>query len=166
MLPEIRIEIPELARFQAMLPRAPQIVGEELHAAMLESVLLAEGEIVTRTPVDTGRLRGAISSHVEGQGAEIRGVVSVANVPHAGYVEHGTGVFHEPDARSPWTVRPKRKKALRFTVGGQVFIRRAATIRGMRARHMFRDGGEAAKPGIRRIFARRLSRAARRISGQ
>lgn len=72
------------------------------------------------TPVDTGRLRSSIKSNVNGDRATIE-----TNVSYAPYVHDGT---------RPHIIRPRRRPALRFRVGGQVVFARVVHHPGTRAR--------------------------------
>jgi HK97 gp10 family phage protein len=78
-------------------------IGAEATAAGLAHT--AEG-IVTpllreESPVDTGALRDSLRAHVsrDGTGFVVR---FESDVPYADYVEHGTGIYHQPDAHSTW----------------------------------------------------------------
>jgi HK97 gp10 family phage protein len=52
-------------------------------------------------PVDTGALRDSLRAHVERQNDGMH-VFYESDVPYADYVEHGTGIYHVPDAHSAW----------------------------------------------------------------
>lgn len=78
-------------------------IGAEATAAGLAHT--AEG-IVTpllreESPVDTGALRDSLRAHVvrDGTGFTAR---FESDVPYADYVEHGTGIYHVPDAHAAW----------------------------------------------------------------
>jgi phage gpG-like protein len=72
------------------------------------------------TPVDTGRLRSSIKHNVTGDRATIE-----TNVSYAPYVHDGT---------RPHVIRPRRRQALRFNVGGQTVFARIVNHPGTRAR--------------------------------
>lgn len=76
------------------------------------------------TPVDTGRLRAANQSHVLRSGTVVTGEV-FNTTEYAKAVHDGTRAH---------TVRPVRKKALRFTVGGEVVFSRWARIPARKGR--------------------------------
>jgi hypothetical protein len=78
-------------------------IGAEATAAGLAHT--TEG-IVTpllreESPVDTGALRDSLRAHVSraGTGFAVR---FESDVPYADFVEHGTGIWHVPDAHSAW----------------------------------------------------------------
>lgn len=76
-------------------------------------------------PVRTGRLRSSIRAEPP-RFFSLRGVVSVgSDLEYAGFVNDGT---------RPHTIRPRRAKALRFVVGGQVVYARVVHHPGTRAR--------------------------------
>jgi HK97 gp10 family phage protein len=52
-------------------------------------------------PVDTGALRDSLRAHVsrDSGGFTVR---YESDVPYADFVEHGTGLYHVPDAHSAW----------------------------------------------------------------
>lgn len=55
----------------------------------------------SEAPVDTGALQAGLRGHVERSGDEF--IVSwQSDVDYADYVEHGTGIYHVPDAHSAW----------------------------------------------------------------
>jgi hypothetical protein len=160
----IEIRSPELVRLIDLFEQAPRIVGEEMERAASESAQAMEAEVRQRTPRgETGKLSGAVRGFSGREGDSVRFGVRIEGVPYAQFVEEGTGVYHEPGAREPWTVRPVAKKALRFTVGGQTFIRKSATIQGMRPRRMVQDGAAASEGKVRRAFETALLRVARRM---
>jgi hypothetical protein len=54
-------------------------------------------------PRRTGNLAAGLRAHVRRQGAEL--VVGwESDEDYADYVEHGTGIYHEPQAHAPWDV--------------------------------------------------------------
>ena len=154
---DVQIAIPELDALVRRFAAGPAIVADEMERAMQAAVLDVEGEVVERTPVDTGRLRNAIVSEVRGQGPEIVGIVGVANVPYAVPVERGS---------RPHLIVPRRAKALRFRVGGRVVFSRWARHPGFRGAHMFRDGARASEPLVRARFAQALRRVNERLGGR
>lgn len=153
---DLRLTVSGLDTFARNLARAPEIAGQEYARAMQESVLIAEGEIVTRTPVaDTGRARGGIHSRVEGAGLALRGIAESAPLDYILPLEEGS-VPHE--------IRPRTKKALAFRVGGALIIRRKVRHPGTKAHWMFRDGTAAATPRVFYRFRAASARVTRRVA--
>lgn len=76
------------------------------------------------TPVNTGNLRSHNRMRVQRGGNEVRGEV-FNEVEYAGAVHDGSG---------PYIIRPRRKKALRFEVGGQVVFAKRVRHPGTKGR--------------------------------
>ena len=76
------------------------------------------------TPVDTGNLRASNQMRVRQQGTKIVGEV-INPVTYSGPVHDGSRAY---------VVRPRRRKALRFVVGGQVVFAKSARIPARRGR--------------------------------
>jgi hypothetical protein len=152
---EIRAQFKGLDRLNRLETLFPGIIGEELDRAMGEAVLVAEGEIAARTPVDTGRLRASIATNVRRLPNGREGRVFVQQVPYAVPVEEGS---------KPHVIEARSGRALRFRVGGKVIFRRRVQHPGSKGVHMFRDGAQAATSRIEAIFEGALRRAVVRIS--
>lgn len=89
----------------------------------------ASRQVVNRAkvlvPVRTGRLRSSIRAEPP-RFFSLRGVVSVgSDLEYAGFVNDGT---------RPHVIRPRRAKALRFTVGGRTVYATVVNHPGTRAR--------------------------------
>lgn len=184
---QITTSITGLDALLADLDRAPDQIDAEARDAMERSVLVAEGEVVTRTPTNKvttgGRLRNAIFHEVSGGGREIAGRVAVSPLPY-------DPIVVEEDTK-PHVIRPRRGKALRFrrVVGFQPTTGRAiyetpkgrtttnpakaaySFVRlvhhpGTRGAHMFRDGWAAAKPQVERLFEDARDRVVKALAGR
>ena len=153
---DFRIEAPSLNRLRRRLQEAPRIVREEMRAGMETAGEILRDEVQARTPVDTGRLRKSVSVNITGGGAFMQVTVG-SDVEYARWVEEGT---------RPHVIVPRRARALRFLVGGRVVFARRVMHPGTQGAAMFREGWEAAQPRIRRVFAARLGRVTRRLSGR
>ena len=79
------------------------------------------------TPVDTGRLRSSERLSFNLSGANPSFKVST-NVQYAEYVHDGT---------RPHVIRPRRKQALKFRVGGMTVFAKVVNHPGTRARPFF-----------------------------
>ena len=78
-------------------------------------------------PVDTGRLRGSITTTRPVRRGKNLVVYVGTNVKYARYVEEGTKAH---------VVRPVRRKALRFTIGRRVVFSKYARIRARKGVHI------------------------------
>lgn len=85
------------------------------------STIAAKGS--SRPGIDTGRLRQSIQVSPPSPTS----VTISTDVKDARWFQEGTGVFA---GHSAWTIRPKSKKALAFTIGGQTYVRRSVTMQG------------------------------------
>lgn len=67
---------------------------EELAAAMKKATLLVERSAKQKAPKGTGELGRSITSEVQVNGNEVRGIVYTP-LEYAPYIEYGTGLFAE-----------------------------------------------------------------------
>ena len=77
---------------------------EKLSAAMQKAVLLVERSAKQKVPKGTGELGRSITSDVETEANEVRGIIYTP-LEYAPYIEFGTGLFAEAgDGRKdvPW----------------------------------------------------------------
>jgi len=86
--------------------------------------------VTVRTPVDTGRLRAGTQMRVATKKLRVRGEV-FNNTKYALAVEQGT---------APHVIKPKKKKALAFRVGGRVVIVKSVRHPGTKGTHFMGDG--------------------------
>lgn len=77
--------------------------GIDLEEAMGKACALVERSAKENAPKDTGALRNSITSRVEKEGGDVRGVVYTP-LEYAPYIEYGTGLFAEEGGRTdvPW----------------------------------------------------------------
>jgi phage gpG-like protein len=101
------------------------------------------------TGIDSGRMMSSIQiSPVSNNSISVG-----TNVPYARWFQEGTGIYA---GHSEWTVKPKFKKALAFTVGGVTYLRRSVTIPGQPKRP-FLIIADKERSEIREIFMRYLA---------
>lgn len=76
---------------------------ERQEQQMGKALALVERAAKEKAPKDTGELRRSITSRVELDGDDIRGIVYTP-LEYAPYIEYGTGIFAEEKGRSdvPW----------------------------------------------------------------
>lgn len=79
------VRIEGLDKFRRAIRRGSERARSEARRALNATVIVAEGEIKSATPVRTGRLRSSITHEVR----DLTGVVGT-NVYYAPYVEFGT----------------------------------------------------------------------------
>ena len=124
----------KLAEGEFVLGPAREFIARSAHQVRTE--------IVTRTPVDTGRLRSSMAVALQDDG--LTAIVGT-NVRYAPYVELGTRPHWPPlAALQPWAQRhgfPKGKQ-------GAFLVARAISRKGTRPRRMMQDAIAAAQPFI------------------
>jgi len=154
-MPELRPSCPALDELIRTLPQAPGMVADELARGMERAVLVLEREVVRRTPTNKvttgGRLRNAINSVVERLAAGVRGIVGVANVLYARWVEEGT---------RPHVIRAKPGKVLAWRpVGGFRLVNRDGKLLRGRALYIARARGlsEPVSLGVRQAIRQRAA---------
>lgn len=127
----------ESVKFEDLTPQALQAILKQRDIALTESSMHMEAECVRRCPVDTGHLKGSINFRTsQGGGNRPDGM---SGKPVAGDAVIGTNVEYAPHVEY-----------------GTKF---------QRAQPFMRRGAEAALPGIRMIFNRRLGEVDVRSGG-
>lgn len=113
-------------RFRLSLDRArtDKIGRDTAYRLVLDCTRRTFNRANVLTPVDTGTLRAGNQMAVARQAPGAVGWV-YNNVQYADAVHDGSG---------PYTIRPKRGKALRFVVDGQVVFARSVRHPGTRGR--------------------------------
>lgn len=123
-----------VGRVTARVDRAQaQRVGTDyavILVADLTRQIFNRGNVLT--PVDTGNLRAHNKLRVARMPPGARGEV-YNDADYAPAVHNGSG---------PYTIRPKRKKVLRFVVGGQTVFAKSVRHPGTRARPWLARAGE------------------------
>lgn len=87
-----------------VLDKLEKTLGEEKVISNMEmACALVEREAKENAPKDTGELRRSISSRVETEDGDIRGII-FSPLEYAPYIEYGTGLFAESGGRLdvPW----------------------------------------------------------------
>lgn len=153
---DISLEVEGLEEVEQKFRQAPQIVTQETRDGMGRIVQKLTGEVKTRTPVDTGRLRSSIMNRVEGRGAGVQGIVS-SNVKYAPFVELDTQPHFPPlSALEPWARRHGK------TAWG---VALAIAAHGTKGRHMFERALKDNIGWIESEFQRIGKRIAERLGG-
>lgn len=122
---------------EAGMVGAPKLVN----AAITNSTNKIQSEARSRAPHRTGTLQRSILTQVD----SLSGQVAVQE-KYGGWIETGTGIY------GPYktSIVPVRAKALRFTIGGQEFIRRS--VKGMKPRPFFKPAIDASMSYIQDQF--------------
>ncbi len=152
------------AALQRRLQQAPRQMQAELEGGLTAALAVGVAAVRERAPraKRTGKrrpgrprkpLRDTIRGRITGRRPRLSGVIE-STAPHALYVEEDT---------APHEIRPRRKKALRFTGrDGEQF---AAVVQhpGTTGQHMFARGLRAARARMVGILAARTSSVTRRL---
>ena len=158
----VRIESFGFVRVADMLQAAPQIAREELLAAMTESDLFLQGEVVERTPTAHGTLRSSVFTEERVNGDSVLGVVG-SPLSYATYVELGTRPHFPPiEPLIDW-VKTKLGVVDKEARGVAFLIARAIAARGTLAVGMFNRAFAYARPQIDRRFDQAFERITQRM---
>ena len=130
--------------------KGPEIVNQNLTAAMYEATSFLEGEVKMRTPYRTGALQKTIHGEVKGKGTPItKGIVAHQSV-YGDAVEKGTGIYGFKGRE--FIIRPKNAKAL-FWKGAKHPVKMVIQ-KGFPGRHMFENAFNENWVKIQKIFDR------------
>lgn len=144
--------------------RSQIVLGKAVKKAMVVSMALLERDIVRRTPVDTGTLRGSISSKIKGIGLDMVGK-AFSPLVYAAPVELGISRRVMPNiaAIKRWVIHK------RFQWGGMkpnqiaFLVARKIKERGTEGKFMFRDTFKADKKKVISIFRLYIRRAVKTL---
>ena len=137
----------------------PQRITLAMAAAMNDENTITVGYIQSRKlsqrgsntlAVRSNRLRGSVRATLPVvSGTSISSSIGT-NVKYAGVHEFGTG---------PFTIRPKNKKALRFSVGGAFHFAKSVRHPGFPARRMFGSAIEERLPEYNKALSEAITSA-------
>ena len=165
----LHVDAGALAGLARAWREAPELVAEEMTTALTEGSLLLEREVRERTPIGVGGgggLAGSISAReprISGDG--VIGEVSTG-LAHAVPVEFG----RRPGQRQPpidplrdWAeaklgVPPEESRGVAWAIARKI------AVHGTEGAHMFREGADATRGEIERIFERGMDRISRRLA--
>ena len=112
-------------------------VNRKKEAFVFAGGLIANGEMKRRTPVDTGQLRGSITTETGSEGGKVYSDTGpTAN--YAEYIEFGTGKFVTGGRQTPWTYYDEQRGTF-------------VTTHGQPAQPFAEPGWQAALPKIERL---------------
>ncbi len=137
----MRIELVGLQRVLGKL--TPTLYAQPLRNFFKRATLSIESEAKPLTPVDTGRLRGSITSRIDSSPIPMWATVGT-NVAYGQAVHDGARAhFPPPSALEGWARRHG------FGENGGFLVARAISRRGTKARPFLRDGMRKALGAIR-----------------
>ena len=165
----IRIDAAEVTALADAWRQAPEVVMEELEAAVLEGSLLVEREVRERTPIGVGGgggLAGSISARDPRRLADrVIGEVGTS-LRYAAPVELGRRAGKPPPPLDPIIDWVRQKLGV-----PEADVQRAAQAvrwhihrHGTQGAHMFRDGAAGAAPGVRAAYTAAAGRIAARLA--
>jgi len=140
-----------------------ETLQKTLEKAFRESVLLIEGKVALRTPVNTGALRQSITSKVVVRDKVITGIVG-SPLKYAVPLSEGAKPHRPPLAplmlwvqQTGRTARGKKKRAAGL-MRAALSIQKAIAKRGIKARKFFSLGFKDAEPVVKRILEEGLKK--------
>jgi hypothetical protein len=162
---EIRIDYSELERLQGQMARAPEIVREELEAAVTEADLLVLREVQDEWPNASGVSRASMH-HVERvAGIHVEGFVG-SSLNYVQPVDLGTKPHFPPiDALTDWVASRFNTSSEKQARGIAFAIARKIALRGTKGKRVFPDVLSRLEPQLREIFTRAQDRIGRRLVG-
>ena len=163
----IRLDAHEVAQLARAWQQAPQVVNDELRAAMYLSTGILHAETVDQTPVGASGgsgagLAGSISYSVSSAATMVTGLVSTPN-PYAIPVELGTKPHTPPLAPiQSWVearlgIREEQAEAVAQRIVWKI------KAKGTKGHFMFRNALERLTPDIEGAFRTALSRILQRL---
>ncbi len=161
----VTVDTSALTEYAADWERLAAAAQPEFDRAMGEALAVLEGEIVGRTPVNTGFLRQSFGSTQRRTPMGIEGEVrSIAT--YAAPVEFGRlpGKMPPVDAIEYWVRRKLGITGDREARSAAYVIARAIGRKGTKPAYMVRDGLQAATPYIEKLFGDAVDRIIKRLS--
>ena len=151
----------------------PQMVGRELTVAMEASLDFLKGQVKTRTPVNTDKLAGSINHGITSQFPNLVGFVGTP-VEYAPVMEYGRKPgtkdadgkydnFPKVDAIRLW-VHQVLKLSGKEADSVAFLVARSIAKKGIKGRHMFKEGLEVSEPQINQLFNNAIARSVARFN--
>lgn len=151
----IGVQIHGLDELHKRFSKSKEILNEELEIALRRSVQRVQSDVKRETPVDTGRLRGSITSEVTGSGKSLKGIVGT-NVKYAPYVEFGTRPHFPPLSALEVWARRHGTTAWNVAIG--------IARKGTKAREMFKKGLDTNMGWVQKEFEAVADRVVKRLA--
>ena len=146
------IKIDGLEKLKEGLAKAPQVVANEMSAAIKDSVGIIRPMMRRQAPVASGKLSRNIYARSSGLTGEVG--PDLAETPYAIFVHEGTKA-HE--------IRPVTKKALYWK--GALHPVRLVHHPGTKANPFVERTAQEAEPVVNRIFGVKIENIVRQIAG-
>lgn len=162
---QLDYDISEIVHFANQLDRSAVIAQQEIEIFMTKALIVLEKQIVDRTPVNTGTLRGSITKERWKSFSGIRGEVFTPMI-YGMPVEYGRKAGKMPPIGplAYWLFRKgyvtDRKEIRGAAWGLAMHIKEFGT----EGAFMFTEGFDAAKPYIERIFGELPDRILKRMA--
>lgn len=165
----LNIDASEVYKAAQDLNQLEAILAEELNVAMESSLQLLEGQVVARTPVDTGALRDSINHGIDAPFPNLLGYVGSPRDPYARVIEYGRTPGSRPppvDAIRLWVERklnvPEEEVlGVAWLIAQHIGLYGFTTIpEGAR---MFEESTETSAPFINQIFRNAVQKTANRL---
>ncbi len=117
-------------RMESRLTRAINAAAIDLQGYIRREKL--HGGVLKSRSGNLSRAVTALPAHKEGTGRIVAEVAVDKTAPY--------GRFHEYGVAHSWTIQPRTKKALAFTIGGQLVFAKRVTHPGLKERSFMRSG--------------------------
>lgn len=162
---EIAIDFSALTTLQAQLRKAPDVVRQELLAAMTEADGKLEEQVKELTPRASGGLKSSIIGEEKVREFGVEGLIG-SPLNYAMPVELGTRPHFPPvDALVDWVKLKFGISSEKEARGVAFLVARKISRAGTRGQNMFADSLRHLEPEIRMIFDAAQQRIAARIIG-
>lgn len=161
----VTLDTSELDAYLAEWDKLAAIAQPELDRAMAEALAVLEGQVVGRTPVNTGFLRSAFGTTQRRQPMAVEGELRSA-ASYAAPVEFGRkpGKMPPVDAIEYWVRRKLGITGDREARSVAFVIARAIGRKGTQPSFMVGEGFQAAMPYVEKIFDDAADRIIKRMS--
>lgn len=129
------------------LPKIAATMQNRVSQAVRKSAFDIQARAQAMAPVDTGNLKGSISTEIAGDGlsAEV-----TANADYAAHVEYGT---------APHVIRPRNASMLAFKVGGVTVFAKEVNHPGTAAQPFMTPAAEEVRPSFIAAVKQAVERA-------
>lgn len=136
---------------------AAELIPAALSQSLLEATALVTNSAINKAPRKFGTLKRSIHSEINGLSSTVIQENKVAN--YGRMVEEGTGIYHEPNPQSAYTIVPVNAKALKFKVNGKTIFSKKVTVKGMKARPYMKPAAQENKQKVLDIYAKNIMKA-------
>lgn len=149
----ITVEIPQMAQFQTLLKKSPEIVKKELKKGVKDSALIIWAKSAQEAPRKTGKLKMSIKPFFK-RLTQLEARIA-PTVDYAIYVHEGTRA-HE--------IRPKNAKVLAFKIGGRMVFTKKVNHPGTKPNRFMKRGLEKSRAKLNYVFQLTLERITKQLT--